>query len=135
VLSTGCCGKWTDACLASGEQGQLGGAESNGVDPGNRFNAYDDLFFIKKEEKESLQTLINRVETAISKIRELCPSDFTLEKLDDELASMACITALPERANKTQSSCLKLKSLGITGIALLFYPSASTLLICWSTME
>jgi len=55
--------------------------------PGNRFNAYDDLFSIRKEEEESLQTLINRVETAMSTIRKLRPSDFTLEKLNEELAS------------------------------------------------
>ena len=30
--------------------------------PGARFNAYDDLFSIRKLEGESLQTLVNRVD-------------------------------------------------------------------------
>jgi len=38
--------------------------------PGNRFNAYDDLFSIRKEKNESLQTLINRVDAAVSKIKD-----------------------------------------------------------------
>jgi len=74
--------------------------------PGNRFNAYDDLFFIRKEEEESLQTLINRVETAMSKIRELHPFGFILKKLDEELASMACIRALSEDYGSFISSLL-----------------------------
>ncbi len=31
--------------------------------PGARFNAYDDLFSIRKQEDESLQSLMNRVDT------------------------------------------------------------------------
>jgi hypothetical protein len=52
-----------------------------------RFNAYDELFSIRKLEEESLQSLINRVETAKRSIKELRPSTFTLDMLDDELAS------------------------------------------------
>ena len=61
--------------------------------PGMRFNAYDDLFSIRKLEDESLQSLINRVEDAVKTIRDLRPKDFTLDKLDEELASMALIRA------------------------------------------
>ncbi|XP_006458388.1 hypothetical protein AGABI2DRAFT_60108, partial [Agaricus bisporus var. bisporus H97] len=53
------------------------------------FNAYDELFSIRKLKEESLQSLINRVESSKQKIKELCPSSFTLEQLEDELASMA----------------------------------------------
>jgi len=42
----------------------------------------------------------------MSKIRELLPSDFTLEKLDEELASMACIRALPQDYGSFISSLL-----------------------------
>ncbi|XP_006459178.1 hypothetical protein AGABI2DRAFT_60112, partial [Agaricus bisporus var. bisporus H97] len=56
---------------------------------GMRFNAYDELFPIRKLEEESLQSLINRVESSKRKIKELRPSSFTLEMLDDELTSMA----------------------------------------------
>ena len=53
--------------------------------PGARFNAYDDLFSIRKQEEESLQSLMNRVDAAIHKIQDLRPKDFTLANLDDEL--------------------------------------------------
>ncbi|PPQ93399.1 hypothetical protein CVT25_004115 [Psilocybe cyanescens] len=48
--------------------------------PGNRFNAYDDLFSIQKEEGENLQTLINRVEQAVLLIQQLRLKDFDLAK-------------------------------------------------------
>src|SRR5258707_7923631 len=53
-----------------------------------RFNAYDDLFSIRKRDEEDLQSLINRVDDAIHRIRDLRSIGFTLDKLDDELASM-----------------------------------------------
>ncbi|KAF8809422.1 hypothetical protein BYT27DRAFT_7008601, partial [Phlegmacium glaucopus] len=59
--------------------------------PGHRFNAYDDLFSIRKQEDESLQTLMNRVDAALRRIQDLCPAGFDLKQLDDELASMAMI--------------------------------------------
>jgi len=74
--------------------------------PGTRFNAYDDLFSIRKQEDESLQTLINRVDQALRTIKDLRPADFTLDKLDAELASMALIRALPEEYNTFVSSLL-----------------------------
>src|SRR6516164_2163798 len=63
--------------------------------PGARFNAYDDLFSIRKQE-ESLQCLANRVDKAMQLIKNLCSKDFTLENLDDELLCMAMIRSLPE---------------------------------------
>jgi len=59
--------------------------------PGTRFNAYDDLFSIRKHDEEDLQSLINRVDDAIHRIRDLRSIGFTLDKLDDELASMTLI--------------------------------------------
>ena len=64
--------------------------------PGARFNAYDDLFSIRKQEDESLPVLMNRVDDAIRKIKNLRPDTFKLDTLDSELASMAMIRALPE---------------------------------------
>jgi hypothetical protein len=63
--------------------------------PGARFNAYDYLFSIRKQEDEPHQTYINRVEEALKQIQDLRPADFTLANLDDELASMALIRGLP----------------------------------------
>jgi len=64
--------------------------------PGARFNAYDDLFSIRKLEEESLQSLANRVDAAMQQIQNLRPKDFTLDKLDEELLCMAMIRSLPE---------------------------------------
>ncbi|KAF9439474.1 hypothetical protein P691DRAFT_796417 [Macrolepiota fuliginosa MF-IS2] len=41
--------------------------------PGMHFNPYDDLFSIRKLDQESLQSLINRVEDTICKIKDLDP--------------------------------------------------------------
>jgi len=72
--------------------------------PGTRFNAYDDLFSIRKHEEEDLQSLINQVDDALHRIRHLRSTAFTLDKLDDELAPMALIRALPENYNSFISS-------------------------------
>jgi hypothetical protein len=79
--------------------------------PGARFNAYDDLFSIRKQEEETLQSLMNRVETAINHIQDLRPKDFTLSSLDDELASMTLIRALPDEFSMFASSLLLLDKL------------------------
>ncbi len=78
---------------------------------GARFNAYDDLFSIRKLEDESLQSLMNRVDTAIHRIQDLRPKDFTLTNLDDELASMTLIRALPDEFSGFASSLLLLDKL------------------------
>ena len=39
--------------------------------PGTRFNAYDDFFSIRKNESESLQTLMARIDNVMSKMQNL----------------------------------------------------------------
>lgn len=73
---------------------------------GTRFNAYDDLFSIRKHDEEDLQSLINRVDDAVHRIRDLRSTGFTLDKLDDELAFMTLIRALPDDYNAVVSSLL-----------------------------
>ncbi|EMD31765.1 hypothetical protein CERSUDRAFT_77855 [Gelatoporia subvermispora B] len=63
--------------------------------PGNRWNAYDDLLSVRKQEGETLEALINRVEKAMKLCKDLRPGNFTLDNLDKELASMSMIRALP----------------------------------------
>ena len=41
--------------------------------PGARYNAYDDLFSIRKQEEESLQSLANRVDAAMQHIKKSSP--------------------------------------------------------------
>jgi len=73
---------------------------------GTHFNTYDDLFSIRKREEEDIQSLINRVDNALHRIRDLQSTAFTLDKLDDELGAMALIRALPEDYNSFVSSLL-----------------------------
>ena len=79
--------------------------------PGACFNAYDDLFSIRKQPDESLQALMNRIDEAMRTISNLRPKDFTLAKLDEELVCMAMIRSLPEEYSHFTSSLLLLDSL------------------------
>jgi len=79
--------------------------------PGARFNAYDDLFSIQKNNDETLVDLAVRIEHAMGNIKNLWSKDFTLEKLDDELQCMALIRALPEEYSHFSTSLLLLDSL------------------------
>ena len=45
--------------------------------PGARFNAYDNLFSIRKQPNESLQSLCARIDTSMQMIQDLCPAKFT----------------------------------------------------------
>ena len=78
---------------------------------GSRFNAYDDLFSIRKHEDESLQSLMSRVDEAMQRIKNLCPANFDLNMLDDELHSMTLIRVLPEAFSSFVSSLLLLDKL------------------------
>ena len=60
-----------------------------------RFNAYHTLLSTQKDDSESLESLINKVDEQIRVIKSLSPSSFTLDNLYDELAVMAIIRALP----------------------------------------
>ena len=75
---------------------------------GNRFNAYDTLFSICKQDDESLQTLINRVDDTLTLCQALRPLDFDITALDKELSSMVLLRALPEdyRISSPPSSSL-----------------------------
>jgi len=60
----------------------------------------------QEKEDEELQSLVNRVNAAVQSIQNLRPADFTLDKLDEELASMAMIRSLPEEYSGFVSSLL-----------------------------
>lgn len=72
---------------------------------GARFNAYDDLFSIRKTEDESLHSLALRVADSVRTIRNLRPKEYTIAMMEEELECMALIRALPEDY-KTFSSSL-----------------------------
>ena len=63
--------------------------------PTNRFLAYEALLGIQKREDESLPALCSRVKAAQAAMKDTRPKDFDLAKLDNDLACMALIRALP----------------------------------------
>ena len=56
--------------------------------PGARFNAYDDLFNIRKQDNQTLVDLGIRIEKAMQTIQNLRLADFTITKLDAELCTV-----------------------------------------------
>jgi hypothetical protein len=74
--------------------------------PGARFNAYDNLFDIRKKDDKSLLDLGVRIEKAMQTIQNLRPADFTIEMLDAELQCMALIRSLPEEYHHLSTSLL-----------------------------
>jgi hypothetical protein len=88
--------------------------------PGARFNAYDTLFAIRKQEDESLTALMGRAHTALQSIQDHRPEGFTLEMLDQELECMALVRALPQEYNAFVSSLLLLDSLDLTKLRSAF---------------
>ena len=79
--------------------------------PGTRFNVYNNFFSIRKEENKSLQALMACIDESMHKMQNLCPNNFDLQKLDEELTCMAMIHALPEDYANFMSSILLLGSL------------------------
>ena len=61
-----------------------------------------------KNENEPLQSLINRVENIIKNIKDLHPNNFNLKFLDEKLASMSFIRALPAEEYSLFTSSLYL---------------------------
>jgi hypothetical protein len=88
---------------------------------GARFNAYDDLFSIRKKEEESLMSVTNRIDSAMRTIQNLRPQGFTLDKLDEELTSMAMIRSLPDDYASFVSSLLVMDKLEKSTIQQAFH--------------
>jgi hypothetical protein len=63
--------------------------------PGMQFTAYNNLFNIVKDTNKSLPSVAGCVMEALSEIVVLCPSAFTINNLDEELALMAMLCSLP----------------------------------------
>ena len=93
--------------------------------PGARFNAYDILFNIRKEENETLTALMARADKAMQDIKSLRPSGFSLTDLDKELLCMTLIRALPAEYNNFASSLLLLDSLDLEKLKSAFQTEES----------
>jgi hypothetical protein len=73
---------------------KLSGIHSQQV-PGMRFGAYNELLSVTKQQDKSLQAVAGCASEALACVQELRPESFTIAMLDDELAIMAMLCALP----------------------------------------
>ena len=87
--------------------------------PGARFNAYDDLFCIRKQDT-ALVDLGVRMEKSMQAIQNLRPATFKIEQLDEELQCMALIRALPDEYRHLSSTLLLMDKLDKTVILQAF---------------
>ena len=76
--------------------------------PAACFNAFDEFFNISKQEDETLQSLVSRVEHALHKIRSTRKDTLTLSQFEEELACIALIRALSEEYSFFRSALLLL---------------------------
>jgi hypothetical protein len=63
--------------------------------PGMCFGAYNELLSVTKQPDESLQSVASSVSEALACVQELRPESFTIVQLNEELAIMAMLRALP----------------------------------------
>jgi hypothetical protein len=63
--------------------------------PGMQFGAYNKLLSVTKQPDESLQSVAGRVSEALACVQELRPESFTIVQLNEELAIMTMLRALP----------------------------------------
>jgi len=68
------------------------------------FNAYDDLFSIRKQDSESLVNLGVRIKKAMQAIQNLWPLGFTIEQLDEELQCTTLVHALSDEFHHLRST-------------------------------
>src|SRR6202000_697802 len=76
--------------------------------PATRFNAYNTLLSIQKDEKESLPSLTARVEKAMQEIKGTRPDAFTISDLDGDLMCLALTRPLPPQYSSFVSSLILL---------------------------
>jgi hypothetical protein len=62
--------------------------------PGMQFTAYNNLFNVVKDADKLLPSVAGCVMEALSKMKVLCPSAFTINDLNEELALMAMLCSL-----------------------------------------
>ena len=59
--------------------------------PGMRFDAWEEFFSIHIDENKSLSSLMTRIDAAMLKVKNLCPSSFTFDDEDKETLQPAFI--------------------------------------------
>jgi hypothetical protein len=59
--------------------------ENTVVPPGMQFNAYNDLFGMRKRDDETLEDFGDRVTNAMQKVKDIRPPAYLIQDLDKEL--------------------------------------------------
>ena len=90
----------------------------------------DGFFSIREKESKLLQTLIARINDTMSKMQNLHPTNFDLKQLDEELACMTMIQALPEEYANFMSSILLLGTLRKLALQDTFYTEETNCQCC-----
>ena len=96
-----------------------------------RFQAYQDLFSIKKGPSDTLDGVINRVDEQVRIIKSLTPDKFTLDNLYDDLASMTIINSLPHDFHTVVSTLAVMDKFSKTDVIQSLRNLEST--TCWVT--
>ncbi|KIJ28150.1 hypothetical protein M422DRAFT_118849, partial [Sphaerobolus stellatus SS14] len=93
--------------------------------PNSRFMAYSTLLSITKQPDESLPSVTNRVEQALKDVKSLCPKNYTLEKLYDDLCCMAMIRSLPSDYSSFVSAITLMDSVDMSKLKTAFITEES----------
>lgn len=88
---------------------------------GPRFNAYDNLFNIQKEEGESLTNLVGRGSRLMANTKALRPEKYNLQQLDEELLCMALIRSLPAEFSSFVTSLFLIDKLSLDSLRAAFH--------------
>jgi Reverse transcriptase (RNA-dependent DNA polymerase)/gag-polypeptide of LTR copia-type/GAG-pre-integrase domain len=93
--------------------------------PNTRFMAYSNLLSITKQPDESLPSVTTRVEQALKDVKTLCPKDYTLDKLYDDLSCMAMIRSLPADYSSFVSAITLMEQLDMSKLKSAFITEES----------
>ncbi|MGH7239232.1 MAG: hypothetical protein ACREHG_04095, partial [Candidatus Saccharimonadales bacterium] len=93
--------------------------------PNTRFMTYSTLLSITKQPDESLPSVTTRVEQALKDVKALCPADYKLEKLYDDLCCMAMIRSLPPDFSSFVSTITLMDDLSMSKLKTAFITEES----------
>ena len=93
--------------------------ENTAVAPGMRFNAYDDLFGMRKRDDETLEDFGDRVTNSMQRVKDIRPPAYTLNDLDQELEVMVMLRGLDDNYRDWTEN-LMLQDLNVKTVAEAF---------------
>ena len=93
--------------------------------PNSRFTALSNLLSIRKQSEESLPSVTTRVEQSLKNIKALCPKDYTLDQLYDDLSCMAMIRSLPSDYSAFVSSITLMDTIDMAKLKTAFITEES----------